>query len=190
MKLIATTALAAIAAAGTAAAEPVRYQVDPAHAEIYFSWSHGGFSTTRGIFFGYEGEFTFDEESPENSSVSISVPTMSMQTNSELYDHLMGDDFFGASEGDMITFESTSISVEDDDEGEITGDLTVNGVTREVVLDAEFNGMGEGPMGDPIAGFSATTTLLRSDYELGAFTPFVSDEVEVEISLEGSPIEE
>ncbi len=190
MKLFLPTALAAACVAGSVHAEPVRYTIDPAHSEILFSWTHGGFSTTRGIFFGYEGEFTFDQENPESSSVSVSVPTMSMQTNSELYNHLMSDDFFGATEDDMITFESTSITVEGDDEAEITGNLTINGVTQEVVLDAELNNIGEGPMGNMVAGFSAETTLMRSDYGLDAFVPFVSDEVEVQISLEGSPAEE
>ncbi|WOI55026.1 YceI family protein [Palleronia sp. LCG004] len=190
MKFAIPAALAASLVTVAAHAEPVRYDIDPSHSEILFSWTHGGFSTTRGIFFGYDGEFTFDQENPEDSSVSISVPVMSMQTDSDLYNHLMGDDFFGASEGDTITFESTSISVDGDDEGQITGDLTVNGVTQEVTLDVEFNGAGEDAMGNSVVGFSGETTLMRSDFDLGAFAPFVSDEVDVQISLEGSPAAE
>jgi len=73
---------------------------------------------------------------------------------------------------------------------EITGDLTLNGVTKSVVLDAKLNQTGQHPMaGKPWAGFDATTTLLRSDYDLGKFAPFVSDEVEVKISIEAMKAE-
>ncbi|MBJ3761913.1 YceI family protein [Maribius pontilimi] len=170
-------------------AEPVTYNLDPNHTEILFTWTHGGFSTTRGIFFGADGQFTFDEEAPETSSVSISVPTESMQINAGLKEHLASGDFFGENFANDITFASTAINVTGENTAEITGDLTVNGVTNEVVLDAMLNKTGDGPQGDPVAGFAATTTLLRSDYNLGAFAPFVSDEVEVQISVEGSPVE-
>jgi len=100
----------------------------------------------------------------------------------------MSGDFFGAEEGDMISFSSTSIEVTGDDTAKITGDLTMNDVTKSVVLDAKLNKMAPFPFGGnqgkDWAGFDATTTLLRSDFGLGAFAPAVSDEVEVRISIE------
>jgi len=90
----------------------------------------------------------------------------------------------------MVSFTSTGIEVTGEKAAKITGDLTLNGVTKSVVLDAVLNQAGEHPMEKkPWAGFSATTTLIRSDYNLGAFAPFVSDEVQVAISVEASKAE-
>ncbi len=90
----------------------------------------------------------------------------------------------------MVTFTSTAIEVTGDTTAKITGDLTLNEVTKSVVLDAVLNQVGDHPMmNKPWAGFSATTTLLRSDYNLGQFAPFVSDEVQVQISVEAMKAE-
>ena len=88
-------------------------------------------------------------------------------------------------EGDLVTFTSTGIEVTGENTANITGDLTMNGVTKSVVLDATLNQVGEHPMANkPWAGFDATTTLVRSDFDLGQFAPFVSDEVEISTSIE------
>ena len=97
----------------------------------------------------------------------------------------MSADFFGATEDEMVTFTSTGIEVTGDNTALITGDLTLNGVTKSVVLDAKLNQASDHPMANqPWAGFDATTTLLRSDFNVGAFAPFVSDEVTIQISIE------
>jgi polyisoprenoid-binding protein YceI len=102
----------------------------------------------------------------------------------------MGEDFFGAEADEMVTFASTSIEVTGEDTALITGDLTLNGITKAVVLNAKLNQVGMHPMAEkPWAGFDATTTVLRSDFEVGAFAPFVSDEVEVSISVEAMQAE-
>lgn len=133
----------------------------------------------------------FDQEDPAASSVTVSMPVMSMFTGWEKREgHFMSDDFFGAEEGDMVTFTSTGIEVTGADTAKITGDLTMNDITKSVVLDAVLNKTGDHPQaGKPWAGFDATTTLLRSDFGVGAFAPFVSDEVEVMISLEAMKAE-
>jgi polyisoprenoid-binding protein YceI len=143
------------------------------------------------MFSGFEGEIMFDQENPANSSVSVSMPTKSMFTGWEQRDgHFMSDDFFGATDEDMITFTSTSIEVTGDDTAKITGDLTLNDVTKSVVLDAKLNQAGDHPMeGKAWAGFDATTTLVRSEFDLGKFAPFVGDEVNVMISLEAMKAE-
>ena len=106
------------------------------------------------------------------------------------FNHFMSDDFFGATDDEMVTFTSTGIEVTGDDTALITGDLTLNGVTKSVVLDAKLNQAGEHPMAKkPWVGFDATTTLVRSEYELGQFAPYVSDEVEVHISVEAMKAE-
>jgi polyisoprenoid-binding protein YceI len=90
----------------------------------------------------------------------------------------------------MVTFTSTSIEVTGDTTALITGNLTLNGVTKPVVLDATLNQVGDHPMANkPWAGFDATTTLIRSEFNVGNFAPFVSDEVEVMISIEAMKAE-
>lgn len=184
------TILGAGAFAMPASAEPVRYTLDPSHSQIVASWTHLGYSTTWAMFSGFEGEIMFDQESPENSSVSVSMPATNMYTGWEERDqHFMSEDFFAASDdddsNDTISFTSTAIEVTGENTADITGDLTINGITNEVVLDATLNQAGMHPMANQEwAGFDATTTVLRSDYDLGMFAPAVSDEVEVQISIE------
>ena len=183
LPLIAAAALLA----APAFAEPERYTLDSSHSQIVFSYDHLGYSTTFGMFSGFEGEIMFDQEDPANSSVSVSMPVSSMFTGWEQRDaHFQSPDFFNVSESnDLVTFQSTAIEVTGEDTALITGDLTMNGTTQEVVLDAKLNQVGDHPMqNQPWAGFDATTTLLRSDFGVGAFAPFVSDEVEVMISVE------
>ena len=170
---------AALTLGATSAMAAEKYVLDASHSQIVFTYNHLGFSTTTSMFSGFDGEIMLDEADPAQSSVSVSFPVMDMITGWDARtEHFMSDDFFGAEEGDMVTFESTGIEVTGDDTGMITGDLTMNGVTKSVVLDAKLNQMGEHPMENkPWAGFDATTTVLRSDYNLGQFAPFVSDEV-------------
>jgi len=183
---------AALALAGTSAfAAPEKYTLDASHSQIVFSYSHIGFSRTYGMFSGFEGEIMFDQEDPSASSVNVSMPATSMITGWEQrLGHFMSPDFFDANAEEMITFTSTAIEVTGDKTANITGDLTVNGVTKSVVLDAVLNKADQHPMaGKAWAGFDATTTLLRSDYGLGAFAPAVGDEVEVMISIEAAKAE-
>ena len=179
------------ALAAPALAEAQKYVLDPSHSQIVFSYNHLGFSTGTGMFSGFEGEIAFDEADPAASSVSVSFPVKTMLTGWQArFDHFMSPDFFDAAEDEMVSFTSTGIEVTGEKTAKITGDLTLNGVTKSVVLDAVLNQAGEHPMEKkPWAGFSATTTLIRSDYNLGAFAPFVSDEVQVAISVEASKAE-
>ncbi|MCF6443372.1 YceI family protein [Nereida sp. MMG024] len=185
------TALATTLAFGatTAAADAQKFELDASHSQVLFSYNHLGFSTTFGMFSGFEGEIMFDEENPAASSVSVSMPVMSMFTGWEAREsHFMSDDFFGATPEDMITFTSTGIEVTGDTTALITGDLTMNDVTQSVVLETTLNSSAPYPFGPkqgtPTLGFDATTTILRSDFGVGNFAPAVSDEVEVQISLE------
>ncbi|KIC08330.1 hypothetical protein RA19_20370 [Leisingera sp. ANG-M1] len=178
-------ALAAAAATGAAAA-PEKYMLDASHSQILFDYNHLGFSTTWGMFSGFEGEIMFDQENPAASSVNVSMPLNMMFTGWQArFDHFMTKDFFDATEDETVSFSSTAIEVTGDSTAKITGDLTLNGVTKPVVLDAKLNQTGEHPMAKkPWAGFDATATVLRSDFNLGQFAPFVSDEVNIKISIE------
>ncbi len=191
MKTTLFAAALALSATGAFAA-PEKYTLDPSHSQVVFSYNHLGFSTTYGMFSGFEGEIMFDQADPAASSVSVSMPVKSMFTGWEKREaHFMSDDFFGAADGDLVTFTSTGIEVTGDATAKITGDLSMNGVTKSVVLDANLNQAGGNPLknGQAWAGFDATTTLLRSDFNLGKFAPNVSDEVEVTISIEAGKAE-
>ncbi|MEP0153146.1 YceI family protein [Pseudophaeobacter sp.] len=189
-KILAAAALVGLSATAAFAA-PEKYVLDSSHSQIVFSYNHLGFSTGVGMFSGFEGEIMFDQEDPANSSVSVSMPLNSMLTGWQArFDHFMSADFFGAEGDEQITFTSSKIEVTGDTTAHITGDLTLNGVTKSVVLDATLNQVGDHPMaGKPWAGFDATTTLVRSDYGLGKFAPYVGDEVSVQISVEAMKAE-
>lgn len=182
--LLAAAALALTATGALAA--PEKYVLDPGHSQVMFSYNHLGYSTTYNIFSGFEGEIQFDQQDPANSSVSVAIPVRSLFTGWEKrFDHMMSDEFFGAAEGDLITFTSTGIEVTGDNTALISGDLTIKGETRPVILDARLNQSGEHPMaGKPWAGFDATTTINRSEFGLSEFVPYVGDALDVHISIE------
>lgn len=186
MKNLFLTTILGASLATAANAEAVTYVLDSSHSQIVFSYDHLGFSRTTGMFSGFEGTIELDAEDPAASSVSVSFPAESLITGwPEREAHFLSDDFFGAEANPLVTFTSTSIEVTGDDTGLITGDLTINGITQPVVLDATLNQMADHPMAQmPWAGFDATTTLMRSDFDMGQFAPFVGDEVDIYISIE------
>ncbi|MGR3542422.1 MAG: YceI family protein [Hasllibacter sp.] len=198
--MLRTTAAIALVAAAHAFAEAERYVLDSSHSQVLFSYDHLGFSTTYGMFSGFEGEIMFDADDPAASSVSVSMPVTMMFTGWEARDaHFLSEDFFNAvSDGqpidegrNLVTFESTSIEVTGEQTANITGDLTMNGITQEVVLEAELNQAGTHPMAQtPWLGFDATTSILRSDFGVGAFAPAVGDEVQIMISIEAQKADE
>lgn len=191
MKSLTAAALAAATLSTSALAAPEAYVLDASHSQIVFNYNHLGYSTSYGMFSGFEGEIQFDQEDPAASSVTVSFPVTSMLTGwEERFAHFMSGDFFDADEEEMVTYTSTGIEVTGDNTALITGDLTLNGVTKSVILDAVMNQAGDHPMaGKPWAGFDATTTLLRSEFNVGNFAPFVSDEVQVMISIEAMKAE-
>jgi len=180
-----------LTAASAVQAETVKYDLDASHSQILFSYSHLGFSTTWGMFSGFEGDIMFDEADPAASSVNVSMPLASMFTGwEERFGHFMSDDFFGAKGDEIVSFTSTGIEVTGETTANITGDLSLNGVTKTVVLDAVLNQAMVNPMAQkPWLGFDATTTVLRSDFNLGKFAPHVSDEVAIQISIEAGQAE-
>lgn len=187
MKSLALATAIAALTASAAFADAETYAFDPTHSAIKFSWGHGEFSTTFGMFFEVDGMLELDVDDPAASSVSASVPLDAMLVDPTLKGHLAGDRFFNGYDGKLVEFTSTSIEMTGDETALITGDLSINGMTKEVVLDASLNTLAE-MRGKMVAGFDATTTILRSDFGVGAFAPFVSDEMSVEISIEASPV--
>lgn len=184
IKRLAITALFALAAFSVQAAD--RYNIDPTHTQVLFTYSHFGFSNITGRFDTVESEFLFDVEDPTRSSVSVTIPMDSISTGVEKLDaHLLRDDFFDAAQFPTATFKSTGVTAAGEGQLKVAGDLTIHGVTRPVVLDVTINKIGEHPMAKvPAVGFDATTTILRSDFGVGNYAPLVGDEVAIRITVE------
>ena len=182
----AATLLAASTALATAA--PQTYTLDPSHSQVLFSYNHLGFSTTYGMFSGFEGTVTLDEEDPSASSIDVTIPVDSMITGWDARNgHFLSPDFFNVADAPLATFTTTSVEPTGDMTANITGDITINGVTKELTLEATVNKIGPNPVDQKqTAGVSATGTVLRSDFNLGAFAPAVSDEVELIIEIEAT----
>ena len=164
------------------------YKFDPEHSAISFEYDHNNrTSESFGLVRGIEGTIVLTAEDPENSMVEASFPLSNIVTIAPGLDkHIRSKDFFNSSDGSSkITFTSTKVELEDGDEAEVTGDLTINGVTKPVTLQVEFNNYGENPITKAITvGFNADTTIKRSDFNLGKFVPVVGNEIEINISVE------
>lgn len=187
MRAMNVLALAALLGASlTAQAAPVTYKLDPTHTMVLFSWNHFGFSNpTANLGIG-EGTLVYDEAKPANSSVQVTLPLANLDTHvSALDEHLKKPDFFDAAKYPVVTFKSTRVEPLGGNKFKVTGDLTVHGVTKPVVLDATLNKAGMQPMLKvPAIGFDATATIKRSDFGVGAYVPNVSDEVQIRITTE------
>ncbi|MGO1500236.1 MAG: YceI family protein [Marinobacter sp.] len=156
------------------------------HQFITFKISHLGYSWLYGRFNDFDGQFVYDAENPENSSVNVTVDTSSVDTNhAERDKHLRSEDFLHVGEYPEASFKSTRVEVDDDGEADIVGDLTLRGVTREVTLDAEMLGQGEDPWGGYRMGFEAETELRLEDFGIPVDLGEASETVEIIISVEG-----
>lgn len=162
------------------------YVLDKAHTQIEFTWDHFGVSRMSGLILDYEGSLKFDEAAPENSSLTINAKTDSLWTHvDKLTQHLKADDFFNAAKYPEITFKTTSVEKTGETTGKITGDLTIKDVTKPVTFDVEMVFKGEHPFSKkPALGFRATTTIKRSEFNVGKYAPAVSDEIRIEIDTE------
>lgn len=185
MKVLAFAGLMATAFATQAA--PVTYQLDPGHTMVLFSWNHFGFSNPTADLGLGEGTLVFDAANPAKSSVEVTMPLAKLDTHvSALDEHLKKPDFFDAAKYPVVTFKSTKVEPLGGNHFKVTGNLTVHGVTKPVVLDATLNKSGQHPMLKvPAIGFDATATIKRSDFGVGAYVPAVSDEIQIRITTEG-----
>lgn len=178
------SALALVSASAFAA--PITYKLDPTHTDVLFTWNHLGFSNPTGHFGQIEGTLVYDEADPTRSSVEVTLPLAGLDTHvAKLDDHLKKDEFLDAAKYPTITFKSTKVEVAGGGKLKVTGDLTLRGVTKPVVLDAKLNGAGPHPMKKvPAIGFDATTTIKRSEFGIDAYVPNISDELKVSITTE------
>lgn len=180
--------LAAAIASSVTLAAPVDYKIDPTHTATVFSWNHFGFSTPSANFTDIQGTIKVDNTKPANSSVEVTIPLSSVNTNVVALDKEFQEEaWFNAAKYPNITFKSTKVETKDKKHFKITGDLTVKGVTKPVVLDAVLNKQGEHPMAKvPAIGFNATTSFNRSAFGIGNYVPNVGDKITVNITTEAT----
>lgn len=164
------------------------YTIDPAHTDVLARWSHFGFSNPSAHFGSVSGTIVYNADDVSASSVQVTMPLSGVNSFTAKFDeHLRSADFFDAARFPQATFRSTSVAAAGNNRLTVAGDLTVKDITRPVTLDVTLNGAGPHPMANvPAIGFDATTTLMRSDFGVGAYAPNVSDEVEVRITTEAT----
>ena len=166
-----------------------RWAVDPAHSKVGFAVKHMGIATVRGEFTEFEGALEIGEN-VEDSKAYGTVKVASVDTNEPQRDgHLRSPDFFDVESYPEMTFESTKVEAIDDDEFRITGNLTLHGVTNEVVLHAEVEGTDVDPWGNERVGLEVTGQLSRGDYgmkfnqALGSGNMLVADKVTLTLDV-------
>jgi polyisoprenoid-binding protein YceI len=192
--------LAVLAALGTAVAvaSPAlaadTYQFDKAHTTVGFQVRHI-VTNVGGKFQDFSGTIRVDRARPESSSVEFTIQAASINTNEPKRDeHLKSPDFFDVANQPTITFKSTSVKATGKDAYEVTGNLTMRGVTKQITLPVTFLGEAKDPWGNEKMGFETATTLNRKDYGInwnkaldqGGF--LVGDDVKVEISVEANKV--
>jgi len=162
---------------------------DKAHSTIGFQVRHL-FSKVPGKFDDFSGQIQLDEANPEQSSVEVTINTASVDTGVKMRDDdLRSPNFFDAKKFPEITFKSTSVKRTGENTADVTGNLSMHGVTKEVVLKVELLGKGAGMQGTTVSGWDAGTALKRSDFGLSwnkviEGTQVVGDDVQIELHIE------
>jgi len=143
------------------------WNLDPMHVEVGFAVRHLMISTVRGRFGAASGVVVFDETNPSKSQVDVSIDVNSIDTRQEMRDnHLRSADFFDVAKYPAMHFVGKRIEGDVNKKFHVVGDLTIRDVTREVTLDAENEGTTTDPWGNRRVGFSATTKINRTDFNL------------------------
>ncbi|MEM0988711.1 MAG: YceI family protein [Pseudomonadota bacterium] len=187
---LASLVLAIALAFGAPAVHAGPHTLDKSHAHVTFVVSHLGFSSVHGQFRKFDADISFDAEKVETSSVAFTIDAASVDTFWEPRDkHIRGADFLDVENHPTITFISTSIATTGADTADVTGDLTIRGVTQSVTFQAKMNKIGPSPFNPnkTIAGFTVTGEIDRTQFGVSYAAPAVSAVIPVKIELEMSP---
>lgn len=178
--------LALNASAGISDVPSGDYSLDKGHGYISFTYSHLGFSTPHVGFKSFDVDLALDSENVGNSTVSVTIDATSIDSRVENFNgHLNGGNFFDTENHPTITFNSTKIESTGEDTLDVTGDLTIKGVTQSVTLATTINKAAMHPMRKvPTVGVSAETKVSRSAFGMTRAVPNVGDEVTIYISVE------
>ncbi len=168
-----------------AAAATTNYQVDLVHSTLSFRVQHLGISWAHGRFNAFSGTFCIDDEDLSKARVSIEVAVNSIDTNNgQRDDHLRGEEYFNVEAHPKMTY--TSTKVEKTEAGyRVTGDFTLLGVTKPIVLQLTKVGEGQTPMKDYRIGFDGSMQIRRSEFGMKGGLPMVGDDVHISMSIEG-----
>ena len=177
----------ALLAASLSALAADNYKVDPIHSTSVFKIKHANTANFYGRFNGPTGSFSLDPADVTKSSFTIELNANNVDTNNPQRDaHLKSPDFFNAKQYPTITFKSKSVKAGSAANMlEVTGDLTMHGVTKSVMISVELTGKGEFPPGTQRAGVEATFTVKRSEFDMSKMIGPVGDEVRLVVALEG-----
>lgn len=174
---------------GYAFAASEAYVIDPNHTQAEFTWNHFGFSNPSGNFDKIEGVINYDAGDVTKSSLNVTIAIDSINTHvAKLDEHLKGADFFDAAKFPTATFKSTKVEKGSSENSlKVTGDLTIHGVTKPVIIDATLNRAATHPMSNkPTVGFDGKLSIKRSEFGVGAYVPNVSDEIRIKLTTEAS----
>jgi polyisoprenoid-binding protein YceI len=165
--------------------------IDPSHSEIHFKVKHLVIATVTGSFDRFEGSLETESDDFSNASITFTADVNSINTNMPDRDtHLKSPDFFDAASHPKLVFKSTGFKKQGESAYKLTGDMTIRGVTREIVLDAELGGTMKDPWGNLKAGFELSGKLNRKDFGLNwnsvteAGGLVVSEEVRLQLNVE------
>lgn len=176
----------ALLGAGQAMAADYALDIKGQHAFVNFKVGHLGYSYIYGSFKEFDGSFSYDSKNPEASKINVTLKTESVDTNNAERDkHIRSGDFLNVSKNPTATFESTSVKSTGEGMADVTGNLTLNGVTKPVVVAAKFVGEGDDPWGGYRAGFEGTTSIKMKDFNIEKDLGPASQEVQLMISFEG-----
>jgi polyisoprenoid-binding protein YceI len=180
-------ALAIVVSVSTAAFAQ-SWSIDKAHSQVMFTINHMGINTITGNFGTVSSSITASKDDFSDAVIEFTADINSINTgNEQRNNHLKSPDFFNAAQYGTLTFKSTSFKKVDDKNYEVTGDLTLHGVTKSVTLNATLNGTTVNPMSKKtVAGFKVTGTIKRTDFGIGAQFPssMLSDEVALDANTE------
>ena len=170
------------------------WQIDNSHSSIGFSVKHMMISTARGVFERFSGTVEADEANPTAAKVDVQIETASVNTRDEKRDgHLRSPDFLDVQNYPDVTFKSRRVTVSDPRHFQVVGDLTIRGISKEVVLDATFEGKQTTPWGTTVAGFTAEARIDRREWGLNwnaaleAGGWLVGNEIRISIEAEAVP---
>lgn len=186
MKRLSLSLIAAAVFVISSSAQDNTWQIDPYHSASQFAVRHGGISIVRGAFAKTTGNVQYDPADPTKTVIDATIDTTSIDTRVEPRDKdLRSPNFFDVEKYPTITFKSKNAAAAGKGKMKITGDLTIHGVTKEVVLDVEGpNGPTKDPRGNQHMGASATTQISRKDFGVNGAPGGVGDDVQITIDVE------
>ncbi len=188
LKLVSAAIIASVFFSQAAVAESEKYQIESNHAFVSWSASHFGFSKQMGKFSDLNGEILLDREAPQNSSVNVTIKTESLATGLPRFDkHLKSADFLDVDKYPTAQFVSKKVKLIGKNKAKVEGDLTLHGITKSVILDVKINKIGTSIVTQKeTVGFSAVTSINRSEFGIDYGVPGVSDQVDFVIEVEAN----